>query len=321
MKRTRASIGSFALRTLALAVLASSAVAGAKAPVVESITPGADVITIHGANFAQKKGPLRVYLSGYPSPLAVSSYGDGTIVAFLPPHVEPGTYVVSIVPPDRRGDDDDHGDDFFVTLGAQGPQGAKGDKGDQGDPGSAGAPGPAGAPGNDGATGAQGPQGVPGPQGPQGPQGDPGPQGAIGPQGPAATGEAPPAYDSGWFPITIGQDVGQVRDYTMGGGILTDVELAANLGGAPVRVTLLQCGALTVAGDCATRVVVGPSAGQGYGGASVNPVSITADGNGAHIYLGIAPGIWAWGYYKRGSGWVCESANCFSAYYRVMAWR
>jgi len=77
------------------------------------------------------------------------------------------------------------------------------------------------AKGSTGATGPMGPQGVAGPtgpagapgiQGPAGLQGPAGPQGAVGPQGPASTGEAPPAYDSGWFPITIGQDIGEFRD-------------------------------------------------------------------------------------------------------------
>ena len=299
---------SMLLRGLVLAAIATGASAGPKDVVIESVTPGANLITVHGVNFNQKKGALRVFLSGYDSPLLVSSYGDDEIVAFLPPGALPGSYMVSLVPSDRQGTDDDRGDDFFFTLGAQGEPGDKGD------------PGPAGPAGPQGATGATGPAGAPGIQGPAGLQGPAGPQGAVGPQGPASTGEAPPAYDSGWFPITIGQDIGEFRDYNPNGGILTDVELAANLGSAPVRITLLQCGALAPAGDCATRVVVGPTAGQGFG-ATVNPVSITADGSGAHIYLGIAPGLWAWGYYKRGSGWVCESANCFSAYYRVMAWR
>ena len=295
------------LRAVVLCAVATGAAAGPKGAVIDSVTPGANVITLYGANFIQKAGPLRVFLSGFDSPLVVSSYADGAIVAFLPPGVQDGSYVVSLVPRAGLGSDDHPGDDFYFTLRAQAEKGDKGDKGDAG---------PAGAPGPQGETGAQGSAGPQGAQGPVGPQGV---QGPVGPQGAAATGEAPPAYDSGWFPISIGQEVGQTRDYTPG-GILTDVELDTNLGGAPLRVTLLQCGSLTPTGDCATRVVVGPAAGQGFG-AFVNPVSITADGSGAHIYLGIAPGLWAWGYYKRGSGWICESANCFSAYYRVMAWR
>ncbi len=144
-------------------------------------------------------------------PLSVVSTTATQIDALVPASVAPGSYLLTVSLGRNKGSDDSSQyDEFWVTLGAAGPQGAKGDEGPQG---------PAGAPAKDGATGPQGPagpagpQGLPGAGGPQGPmgatgsagpqgvagsRGDPGPQGLPGPQGPqGATGPQGPAGAGG----------------------------------------------------------------------------------------------------------------------------
>jgi Collagen triple helix repeat (20 copies) len=134
--------------------------------------------------------------------LAIVSATATRIDALLPVGAAPGSYLLTLTLAKARkdGGTEDGGkyDEFWVTIGAAGPQGPKGEQGQQG---------PAGAPAKDGAAGPQGPagpQGLPGATGPQGPagaagpagvqgvagaKGDPGPQGTPGSQGPqGATG-------------------------------------------------------------------------------------------------------------------------------------
>ncbi|HXF78535.1 MAG TPA: IPT/TIG domain-containing protein, partial [Usitatibacter sp.] len=183
--------------------LSASALAANK-PVITAVTEGMQVIAIQGSNFVQKNGRLDVYVSGSSTPLQVLVYSDTQIVTALPPGLEPGSYVLSLV---GKGD---NGDDFSFTLGAQGPKGDTGDAGPAGPAGQTGLKGdtgpagPQGAKGDTGATGPQGPKGDTGgaggtgPQGPQGPKGDTGATGATGPQGdPGATGPQGPQGPEG----------------------------------------------------------------------------------------------------------------------------
>lgn len=177
-------------------------------------------LTVRGANFMTVRN-LRVYLGGSIVPLDVLSINPTTLVAQLPPGMAPGTYLAQAVSGSGSG-----GEEFWFTLGEQGPTGAAGPAGPAGPQGPAGPmgatgltgpagpagpigatgpAGPVGATGSQGATGATGPQGPQGPvgttgatgaTGPQGsvgatgatgPQGPAGPQGPVGPQGPAGT--------------------------------------------------------------------------------------------------------------------------------------
>lgn len=148
-----------------------------KGPVITSVAEVANTITIRGASFNQAKGPLQVFVSGFDTPLLVSSYADDTIVALLPANIAPGSYLLSLV-------NKHAGDDLAFTLGVQGSKGEKGETGGigpQGPQGNTGGIGPQGPQGNTGGIGPQGPQGTTGGIGPQGPQGN---TGGIGPQGP-----------------------------------------------------------------------------------------------------------------------------------------
>src|SRR5260221_13594461 len=133
--------------------------------VITSISEASNAVTIQGINFAQRSGPLQVVLNGFPTPLFVQSYGDTAIVATLPASLPAGSYSISLL---VRANGTVQ-DEFFFTLGAQGPKGdtgdtgpagatgqtgLKGDKGDKGDTGAAGAAGAIGATGAPGAKGA-----------------------------------------------------------------------------------------------------------------------------------------------------------------------
>jgi hypothetical protein len=159
------------------------------------------VLQVNGANFSG--GTPRLTLGNVATPLTVTLVTPTQIEAQLPAGIAPGSYLLTLTidrKQNKSGDDEQaRGDEFWVTLGATGPQGAVGPAGPngaagaQGPVGASGAQGPAGATGAQGpagATGAQGPAGVTGAQGPAGPQGIPGPagtNGAPGPQGAPGT--------------------------------------------------------------------------------------------------------------------------------------
>ena len=144
-----------------------------------SYDPASLRITIRGHNFSTVKS-IKLFLSGEAQALPILQVSDQVVVGLLPAAIQPGSYAVVVG--DGNGVNDA---DFFVTLGAAGPQGPKGDTG------ATGATGPQGAKGDTGATGATGPQGLKGDTGatgatgPQGPKGDVGATGAQGPAGPA----------------------------------------------------------------------------------------------------------------------------------------
>jgi len=233
------------------------------------------------------------------------------------------------------------------ATGGQGPQGVKGDtgatggqgpQGVKGDTGATGGSGPQGVKGDTGATGGSGPQGVKGDTGAtgaQGPQGDPGvfdPTKGIANQTTRqlganfnVTGDGTvggtftayvikPNYDSGWF--LVKSDPHSDIPHRSANG---DIHLLKDFPGAPSRLMIHQCGALDVNGECTTRIVIAGTAGYHDGSATINPVSVTSDF--FHIYLSTVGSWWAWGYWNALTGWGCEGHDCFTAYYRVMAWR
>jgi hypothetical protein len=134
-----------------------------------------NTITINGSNFTGGAFPL-VTLGE--EVLVVDSYSETDIVAFLPPLLADGDYLLTV----STGSGNNNSDEYNLTIGAVGPQGEQGLQGIQGPKGDTGAAGPQG---EVGPQGEQGPEGPVGPQGPKGDQGDVGPQGPIGLTGPA----------------------------------------------------------------------------------------------------------------------------------------
>lgn len=113
------------------------------------------VLHVTGANF--DRGTPSVTLGSLAKPLTLVNVTATQIDALLPPGIAPGGYLLTVIVArnaDNKGET--RSDEFWVTLGAEGP------KGDSG---------PAGPQGPQGATGPQGPQGATGPQGPAGPAG------------------------------------------------------------------------------------------------------------------------------------------------------
>ena len=177
----------------------SFAQTGAPLVLSTSVNDAGSQITVRGVNFNTVRS-LKVLVGGSIVPLTVVSMSPTTIVALLPAGLPDGTHWARVV--GSGGVDEE----FYFTLGAEGPAGATGPAGPMGPQGpagpmgatgltgpagatgAAGPAGPVGATGPQGATGpagATGPQGATGPSGPAGPQGVPGPVGATGPQGPA----------------------------------------------------------------------------------------------------------------------------------------
>ena len=125
--------------------------------------------------------------------LSVVSMTATQIDALVPPTVVPGSYLLTVsLAKSKSGSDDGNGDgkydEFWVTIGAAGPQGLVGPQGAAGKDGAMGPAGPVGPAGTNGAAGVQGPagrDGAQGSQGPSGPQGIAGLHGATGAQGPA----------------------------------------------------------------------------------------------------------------------------------------
>ena len=137
-----------------LAALVISGPAAAAAPVIGDVVADWTYpakITITGANFGTV-APA-VYIGNYPIQLTIQSNTATTVVATLPASIPPGSYLLSLKTTGKGAGTDE----FWVTLGAVGPQGPVGLTGSQGSPGSKGDPGVTGSAGATGATGAQGP--------------------------------------------------------------------------------------------------------------------------------------------------------------------
>ncbi len=211
------------LRTLAaIAAIAASAATLARADSSRDVTitearANADntILQVTGANFSG--GTPKLTLGKTATPLTITLATPTQIEALLPAGFAPGSYLLTLTVSKHKkdkGDDseDNRGDEFWVTLGAAGPQGPIGAIGPQGLAGATGAQGPAGPQGQTGPAGSQGPIGATGPAGSQGPMGamgpagqqglagakgdsgSQGPAGATGPQGPqGATGPQGPA--------------------------------------------------------------------------------------------------------------------------------
>lgn len=153
-----------------VALAAGYAMAGREPLIAEARPDDANtVLRIIGSDLPTKQP--RVSLGALATPLVVTLATPTRIDALLPPGIAPGTYLLTLTSSKKDSNGDGpHGDEFWVTLGAQGVAGPPG------------APGPRGEPGAAGATGATGATGAIGPMGPAGPSG---PAGATGPMGPA----------------------------------------------------------------------------------------------------------------------------------------
>jgi len=125
--------------------------------------------------------------------------------------------------------------------------------------------------------------------------------------------DSTPTYDSGWFQVKSDPSL-HVPPRNSGGEIV----LNHNMGFIPARLMLQQCGNM-VNGNCATRVVIAGTTGYHDSGADINPHQTNADPN--NIYIEMVPNWWAWGFYTPATGVTCPVIDCFTAYYRVMAWR
>jgi hypothetical protein len=228
---------------------------------------------------------------------------------------------------------DNSGNWVGPSAGLIGPQGPQGSQGPQGPAG------PAGADGAQGLAGPAGPQGPIGADGPIGPTGPVGPQGAMGPPGivdynlaianstqvqsnanfnisgngtiggTLSAGRIMPEYDSGWFYVSA---------------IAGNAEIVKThaLGVVPSIFVLEQCGALDAANNCVTRVVIAGTTGYHDSGSSVNPIAITA--TPTDFYIPIAQNYWVWGYWTPTTNWGCPGdadGNCYTGYYRILAWR
>src|SRR5690349_4909412 len=179
---------------LAIAATCGAMLAGADSlptPIITQAQANSDVTTLQitGANFSP--GNLTVNLGSAVAPLSITSSSASRIDALLPAGIAPGSYLLTVTL-GKQGTGESKNDEFWVTIGAAGPQGpagpagaagAQGPAGSMGATGAQGPAGPAGAAGAPGAPGAQGPAGPAGTPGAQGPQGVPGPQGPPGPPG------------------------------------------------------------------------------------------------------------------------------------------
>jgi Collagen triple helix repeat (20 copies) len=110
--------------------------------------------------------------------------------ALVPAGLVPGSYLLTLIAAKANkaddGGDASRYDEFWVTIGAAGPQGVAGPAGPMGATGAMGPQGPVGpqgATGPVGPTGKEGPAGAPGKDGASGLPGKDGPQGPAGPAG------------------------------------------------------------------------------------------------------------------------------------------
>jgi hypothetical protein len=176
---------------LTLLLPAHSAFAEPPEIVSADINTAAQTVTTSGHGFGVAIG--RVALVGsrgsVEMELAVASWTDEQVVAFLPLGLAAGTYRLGIV---TKGNGRNPGGSDIIDLtiadaavtgpaGPAGPQGIAGPAGPAGPTGAAGPAGPTGAAGPVGPTGAVGPAGPAGASGPTGPTGVQGPVGAAGP--------------------------------------------------------------------------------------------------------------------------------------------
>lgn len=137
-------------------------------PMITAARPEGALLHITGLNFGG--GTPAVTLGGLPLTLASTT---ATGIDAVLPGMAPGTYLLTLAIDSgadsrRVNDDGSKYDEFWVTIGAAGPQGPASRDGVDGATGAVGPQGPAGAVGATGATGAQGPVGATGPQGPAG---------------------------------------------------------------------------------------------------------------------------------------------------------
>jgi len=178
---------------LAASVAIALAVAGvtltASLPTVAAVTPqplitevqsGDGLLRITGFNFGGV-APTITLGGRVLRVVAVTSTG----VDVLLPDMAPGSYLLTLTVGSGGAQ---RSDDFWVALGAIGPQGPAGPAGATGPQGSA------GATGQQGLAGPAGPQGATGAQGPVGPAGAVGPQGPAGPQGSPGSAGTPTTF-------------------------------------------------------------------------------------------------------------------------------
>jgi hypothetical protein len=131
----------------------------------------------------------------------------------------------------------------------------------------------------------------------------------------AAHGGLAPDYDSGWFHVKSDPSAATPPRNASGEIVLPHDPFI------PSRLMILQCGALDAAqANCVTRVVISGTTGYHDSGTSINPGSVTSDAAGTTLFIATVWNWWAWGYFVPNTGWQC-GADCFSAYYRVQAWR
>lgn len=183
-------MGSLALALLV--ALPAWAVSPSQPAITEARVEGG-VLHILGANLGA--GIPRITLGAMP--LVVVAVTTTQVDAIVPATVVPGSYLLTIDLASDNGrtnaaSPEVRFDEFWVTVGAAGPQGVPGPVGPDG------VAGPPGSPGPSGPAGAQGPQGPQGPAGPAGKDGAPGLAGRDGAVGPAGKdGAAGPAGRDG----------------------------------------------------------------------------------------------------------------------------
>jgi hypothetical protein len=178
-----AIIGAFALLVggTTLTVSLPSQAASAPQPLITEVQPVNGLLRIYGFNFGGTATAITLAGRVLRVVAATSTGVDAEL-----PDMAPGSYLLTLT---VGSGGSQRNDEFWVTLGAVGPQGPAGADGAIGPQGPA---GPAGATGQQGLAGPVGPQGMPGaqgatgPQGAAGPEGPPGPIGPAGPQGPGA---------------------------------------------------------------------------------------------------------------------------------------
>lgn len=162
---------------LALLLPAHSAFAEPPEIVKAEINTVAQTITTSGHGFGVATGQVGLVGSrgSVEMDLAIASWTDRQVVAFLPPALAAGTYRLAVV---TRGNGRNPGGSDIIDLTVADTSGASAQAGPAGPAGPTGAAGPAGPAGAAGPTGATGPAG---PAGPTGPTGAQGPVGATGP--------------------------------------------------------------------------------------------------------------------------------------------
>ena len=83
-----------------------------------------------------------------------------------------------------------------------------------------------------------------------------------------------------------------------------------------------QCGNVDGNGARLTRTVIAGTTGNHDGFTEINPISVTfATGR---VFISTLAAWWAWGYWTPVGGWTCAggvTADCRTAFYRVIAWR